>query len=69
MSVITQRVVGALAKGVGSVWELNSSEWTVIAAVVVGWLLFESGPKVLNLIRKRRERRASHAASQKDLKV
>jgi hypothetical protein len=50
-------------------WELNSREWLVIGVVVAGWAFFEAGPKLLNLIRKRRERRASHAASQKDLKV
>ena len=36
-------------------WNIDSQEVVVIAVVILGLFVFEAGPKVLNLIKKKRD--------------
>lgn len=35
-------------------WDIKEGEWVVVAVVIAGLFLFEAGPKLLNLIKKKR---------------
>ena len=38
-----------------SLWKIGSTEWVVIGAVLLGLVLFEAGPKLLNFKKKKKK--------------